>query len=479
MKKIIVSDLDGSLLKTDMLYESFISDLSHNPLILLFCIYWLIIGGKTLLKSKLAHKLVDNPKYKFEPQILPYNQEVLDYLKAEKDKGAKIVLATATHQLIAQKIADELKIFDEVLATTDQNNLKGLNKATLLNERYGKNNYLYIGNAREDLEIWKNAKGAICVDLSLGIIKQIEQSNIPIEQKFSTKKLSFKSLFRLLRVHQWVKNLLLFVPLVTASLMNDLGAWLSLIAAFFSFSFMASFVYILNDLLDLDSDRKHLIKRNRPLASGTVSIPIGLFFLPLLFIVSVLLAFTQLDRFVWCLLIYFVVTTLYSFILKRIVIVDCLTLAFLYTFRMLTGIVVLSVPISLWLVSFSGFFFLSLAFVKRIAELKNLEKQGKEKNSKRGYLVKDLPMLSQLGVASGYTSTLIFALYVNSGRISLFNHPTFVYFCGPVLVYWISYVFFKTNRGEMDEDPVIFAFKNKHSLFSGLLFCGLFILGVL
>ena len=479
MNKIIVSDLDGTLLKTDMLYESFISDLSHNPLVLFLCIYWFLIGGKSLLKSKLAHKLIDNPKYKFDPQILPYNHEVLDYLKAEKDKGAKIVLATATHELIAQKIADELKIFDDVLATTDQNNLKGVNKASLLNERYGKNNYLYIGNAREDLEIWKNAKGALCVDLTSTIEKQLKQNNINIQQKFNTRKLTFKALFRLLRVHQWVKNLLLFVPLVTASLMNDLGAWLSLIAAFFSFSFMASFVYILNDLLDLDADRRHFIKRNRPLASGAISIPLGLFVLPFLFVVSVILSLTQLDRFVWCLLIYFIVTTLYSFILKKIVIIDCLTLAFLYTFRILSGIVVLTVPISLWLVSFAGFFFLSLAFVKRIAELKNLEKQGKEKNSKRGYLVKDLPMLSQLGVASGYTSTLIFALYVNSGRISLFNHPTFVYFCGPVLVYWISYVFFKTNRGEMDEDPVIFAFKNKHSLFSGLLFCGLFILGVL
>jgi len=473
MKRIVV-DLDGTLVKTDMLYESFIMNLSRNPLILFLCFYWLIVGGKVLLKSKLADR------YEFEPEFLPYNEELLNYLKKEKNNGSALYLATATHESIANKISAYLGLFIDVFATNNVINLSGKNKAEFLNKKFGTGNYLYVGNSSVDLPIWLSAGAAVCVNISSKVKnKLLDYKKIQVEHVFIEKKSRIKSVLLMLRVHQWCKNLLLFVPLVTANMIGQINAWLLLIAAFFSFSFLASFVYILNDLLDLDSDRKHITKCRRPLASGNVSIITGLVSLPLLFATSVFVAFLISERFVGCLFIYFVVTTLYSFVLKRIVIIDCLTLSFLYTFRMLSGIVILSVPISLWLVSFSGFFFLSLAFIKRIAELKNLERQGRDKSDKRGYKLCDLPMLSQIGVASGYTSTLIFALYVNSGRISLFNHPTFVYFCGPVLVYWITYMFFKTNRGEMDEDPVIFAVRNKHSLFSGLLFCTLFVIGVL
>ena len=462
------------MIKTDMLYESFIKCVSSQPFSFFLCLYWLVIGGKVLLKNKLAEK------YKFDPKILPYNTQVIDYLNKEKQKGAKIYLATATHEIIAIKIADFLGFCSGVFATNREKNLKGEHKVQILNQNFGERKYIYIGNSSDDFWVWKCSNKAICVNLSKkNKIKLTKYINSDVEILVDKPKFNIRVLFRMLRVHQWSKNLLLFVPIITANLIMDFHSWILAFIAFISFSCMASCVYIINDLVDLDSDRSHITKCKRPLASGDVSILTALGFVPFLLGISILTAFSISERFVLCLITYSVITTLYSLMLKKKVIIDCLTLSFLYTFRMLSGIIILNVAISLWLISFSGFFFLSLAFIKRIAELKNMEKNKDFNENKRGYKICDITLLSQIGVASGYISTLIFALYVNSSRMELFNHPTLVCFCGPVLVYWITYMFFKTNRGEMDEDPVIFAIRDKHSLVSGLIFCLIFIFGLL
>jgi 4-hydroxybenzoate polyprenyltransferase len=472
MKKIVVS-LDNSIIKTKIFYESLCFCITEHPLQIFRFLFWLI-RGVHYFKRKIVQL------YQFNPKFLPYNNKLLEYLKSKKQEGYEIILISEENKTVVDKISSFLCLFDDVYASSDDLMLDNKKLVKFINEKFGSNNYEYVGDLSSCMDFFEDANSVVCVNVSEKDRYKYNTS----ETKFSfiTKENQIsmaKRIIKTLRVHQWSKNLLLFVPLITANLLTDLCSWVSLFIAFFSFSFLASFVYVLNDLLDLESDRKHPTKRFRMFASGTVSVKSGLLVMPFLLFIAILLATTQNVLFFYCLLIYFIVTTLYSFYLKKIVIIDCLTLAFLYTFRMISGIVVLNVSTSLWLISFSGFFFLSLAFVKRIAELKNVEKTQKQINEKRGYKICDIPLLFHLGVASGYVSTLIFALYVNSNRISLFNHPKFVYFCGPILVFWVSYIFFKTNRGEMDEDPVLFAIKNRTSLVSGILFCILFVCGVI
>lgn len=474
MNNILCVDLDGTLVKTDMLYESFLYLLKRNPLVLFFSLYWLMIGGKQLLKYKLAEN------YTLSPELLPYNNSVLDYCKRRRAEGTKLYLVSASNEVIVNRISEYLGIFDGCRGSDISVNLSGKNKSAYLNGLFGAGNYDYVGDSISDVPVWKTAANVVVVGRADRVKRVLEQENIRYYSIDVARINVFKTCLKAIRVHQWAKNLLLFVPLVTARLFWDLHAICLLFLAFISFSFVSSFVYVLNDILDLDSDRSHFIKRKRPFASGDISIKTGFILMPFFLISGLFIALCISDLFVYCILIYLVVTTLYSFKLKQLIIIDCLTLSFLYTFRMLSGIVILSVPVSLWLITFSGFFFLSLAVVKRMAELRNKEKQLQSGVSVqgRGYSVSDLPILSQIGVSCGLMSTLVFALYVNSSKAVLFSHPMFVYFCGPVLVFWFCYVFLLTHRGQMDEDPVMFAVKNKVSLLSGLVFIVLFLLGV-
>ncbi len=458
-----------------MLYESFFFALKRNPLIIFFCFYWLLFGGKALLKQKLALNFV------FDPQYLPYNQELVSYLRQLKQsEDCEIYLVSASYVSIVEPIAKYWDFFTGYFATnSDGINLSGRNKADFLNERFGKGNYTYAGNSNSDLKVWSNATCAICVNTPNSIISHLKKIDCRIDKIIITPKTPVRSLLKAIRVHQWSKNLLLFVPLITTQLFFDYQSVISLLLGFGAFCLMASFVYILNDLLDLESDRMHPIKCKRPFAAGSVSLQVGLSLMPFLFITSIMLAYLVSDIFINCLFIYLIVTTLYSFKLKQVIILDCLTLSFLYTFRMLSGIVALQVSVSLWLVTFSGFFFLALAIVKRMAELKNQEKRGNVKTAGRGYLTTDLPILSQIGVSCGFMSTLVFALYVNSSKAMHFPHPMYVYICGPILVFWFCYIFFVTHRGQMNEDPVMFAAKDPFSLLSGLLFMAFFLRGVI
>ncbi len=471
-QNILCVDLDGTLIKTDMLLESFIFSFKKNPFVIFFCLFWLLSGGKAKLKHKLALK------YVFDPSLLPYNDKFLDFLKKRKNDGCELSLVSASSEIIVKKIADYLGLFSDSFGSDSVNNLSSLKKADFLLKKYGDKNFVYCGNSPDDIPVWKVSGSAVCVNTPSGVKRKLRNFGIRFEEVSTTENLLF-AVIRALRIHQWAKNVLLFVPLVTARLFFDFHAWEQLVIAFLSFSFMSSFVYILNDLLDLESDRSHSVKCRRPFASGSLSIAFGMFLMPLLFLVSVSLAIFVSDTFVSCLLIYLIVTSLYSFKFKQFIVVDCLILSFLYTFRIISGIAVLRVSTSLWLITFSGFFFLALAIVKRMAELKNQELKGTVKTKGRGYVISDYPMLSQIAVSCGLMSTLVFALYVNSSKALLFPHPVFIYFCGPVLVFWFCYIFLQTHRGNMDEDPVMFAVKDKISLLSGLVFISLFLRGVI
>lgn len=467
----LVVDLDGTLIRTDMLHESMIGAFREKPLKSTIKIPHWLSRGKAVLKQALAQNST------FDATSLPYNQEFLSWLRKQYDSGRKLILCTASDHNIATSIAAHLGLFHEVMASDGTTNLARHHKARALVQRFGARGFDYAGNSRADLPVWSQARRAILVNASPKV-RQKAQSYCEIEQSFSSPNLSLKTWHHLLRSHQWLKNSLLCIPLLAAHQLTDIHAWLLLLFAFISFSLCASSVYISNDLLDLESDRQHPRKCNRPFAAGTAPLWLGFILAPCLFIASLLLA-TQINlNFLWCLLAYFVLTSVYSLGLKRVVLIDCLTLAILYTLRIVAGAAAIGMSLSFWLLAFSVFLFLSLAFVKRYAELRTQQLSGKEKINGRGYYTADAPLIQMFGVAAGYACVLILALYLNSDAVLMLYHtPVLVWGAVPILLFWINWVWLRAHRGEMHDDPVIFAIKDKTSLCSGVLFAAVLALG--
>ena len=466
----LVVDLDGTLIRTDMLHESTLRVLRDHPFYLLFIPYWLS-QGKAVLKRNLSNRTG------FDPSSLPYNHELLDWLKQQRTQGRKLILCTASDHTIALAISEYLGIFDEIMASDGTTNLAGKHKAEALEQRFGHAGFDYAGNSRADLAVWQRARQAIVVNASAKVAQKAAHV-CEVERVFPPHAVGFSACRRMLRIHQWMKNGLLFVPLLAAHQLTNTDAWLALIMAFFSFSLCASSVYIVNDLLDLESDRQHPRKCNRPFASGLIPASIGVALAPLLLLGSFALAQHVGDRFLSWLLFYFVLTCAYSWGLKRLMLVDCLTLAILYTLRIVAGAAAISMELSFWLLAFSVFLFLSLAFVKRYAELEVQLLSGKQKTHGRGYYTSDAPLLQTMGMASGYAAILVLAFYLNSDAvIKLYQTPELVWGTVPIMLFWISWMWMKAHRGEMHDDPLVFAVKDKASLLAGAAFATVLTMG--
>lgn len=466
----LVVDLDGTLIETDMLHESALKAFRNRIWDVVQFPLWLS-QGKAALKRALAERS------SFDASLLPYNAPFLAWLKQEKARGRSLVLCTASDELIAKPIAVYLDIFDEVMASNGSINLAGINKAEALEARFGKKGFDYAGNSRADLAIWARAHGAIVVNASKALEHQARELCV-VERIFAPTPFDASTFRHVLRVHQWLKNILLFVPLLAAHQLTNVEAWFSLLLAFISFSLCASSVYVANDLLDLESDRQHPRKRNRPFASGRVPVLAGVLIIPALLIPSILIGMLVGGNFLFWLTIYFAITCAYSFGLKQVMLVDCITLAMLYTLRIVSGAAAISNTLSLWLLAFSVFLFLSLAFVKRYAELEVQLLSGKEKVHGRGYFTSDAPLIQSLGVASGYASVLVLALYLNSEVvIKLYKSPGIVWGAIPVMLFWISQMWMQAHRGKMHDDPVVFAVKDRASLVAGVLFVFIILCG--
>lgn len=465
----IVVDLDGTLIYADVLHESILRILYGNPFNILRICYWLL-QGKAVLKQQLA-KLT-----KLNWSALPYNQHLLTWLQAEKDKGHQLILCTASDISIAEAVFAHLNIFDEIMASDGKINLSGKKKAAALTQRFGQGGFDYVGNSFKDLAIWQKARRVIIVNASSKLIKKVK-SQYPVEKIFPKQKITYSTWGRVLRVHQWLKNLLLFLPLFAAHQLIKPHDWAVLVLAFFSFSLCASAIYILNDLFDLESDRQHIRKRNRPFASGQIEAWKGMMLVPLLLVSFVCASFINKPFFL-CLLFYLILTSAYSFRFKRFILIDSIILAVLYTVRIISGNVAINLPLSYWLLAFSIFLFLSLAFVKRYAELQLQHLSGKEKIHGRGYHTTDAPLIQMFGISAGYVSALVLALYMNSETvIKLYRAPYFVWGTVPITLFWISWIWLKAHRGNMHDDPVIFAVKDKISLLMGALFALTLIIG--
>lgn len=463
--KPLVVDLDGTLLRSDMLLESGLAFLRKQPWRFYQPLLWLLRHGKAELKARLAqHAFI-------EVEHLPFNLQVIDWLRAEKAQGRSLVLATASNQIYAENIGNHLGLFDRILASNTAINLSAERKRDALIEAFGEKGFDYVGNSNDDIAVWSAANAAIIVDPEFGVAHRAE-TRVNVVKIMNTRTGIGRAWLKQLRVHQWLKNLLVFVPLLAAHQFRSPPQLSHALLAFLFFCLCASSVYILNDLLDLEDDRRHPTKRFRPFAAGTLSVKAGITAFPLLLITALAGSYVLMPlRFTVALLLYFLVTLAYSLRLKRLVMVDVITLAALYTVRIIAGALACGLALTFWLLAFSMFMFLSLALVKRYAELHVARQKGsEEKAGGRGYYPSDLEMLSSLGAASGYLSVMVLALYIQEpATLHLYTFPQAIWLACPLLLFWISRTWMLTHRGKMNDDPVVFAAKDKISLLIGAL----------
>ncbi len=450
-------DLDGTLIRSDILLESLLVLIKKQPWIAFMLPFWLL-RGRVFFKSVIAKRVNLNV------QTLPYQTALVDFLKKEHAAGRSIVLATASHRKFADNVANHLGIFTKVHATDDDINLSGRAKKDLLVKHYGQKGFDYAGNSRADMHVWSMSRQAIVVNPGSGILRDAA-AQCEVSHAFEDRHPTVATYAKELRVHQWLKNILVFIPMMGAHQISSLSLWVDGILGFISFSLCASSVYLLNDLLDLPADRLHPRKRNRPFASGDLSIVQGMLLIPLLLGSAFAVAVLWLPMvFLIVLLGYCLLTLSYSFWLKAIVLLDALLLAGLYTIRIIGGMAATHIGSSFWLLVFSIFLFFSLALVKRYSELLVLKQRGQLTTHGRGYHVEDLVMLMGFGVASGFMAVLVSALYINSDKVKvLYHHPAFLWLVSPILLYWISRIWLITHRGGMHDDPVVFAAKDKGS----------------
>lgn len=468
MNKPLCVDCDGTLIASDLLYEAFFLMLKQYPLGLLLLPFWLL-KGKVYLKERLAERVT------FNWETLPYRSEVMSMLEKAREQGRQVVLVTASPKLWADGIAAYLGCFDQVLATENGVNLAGKNKANYLVKLFGARNFDYVGDSHVDLNVWAHAATAIVVTSNNSLAQAAAQKANDV-QMIKTQRAKFLVYLRALRVHQWLKNLLIVVPLLAAHQLGAIQGLVQVFYAFLAFSLCASSVYVLNDLLDLDSDRQHIRKRKRPFAACTIPLWQGMLMVPLLLGAAFALSLLLPSRFTLVLAAYFLMTLVYSIRLKRQVIVDVMMLAGLYTMRIIAGAAATMITPSFWLLAFSMFIFLSLALVKRYSELLITLQSNKQEAAGRGYSVNDLPLLMSLGVSSGLGSVLILALYLNNPETNLmYPNTKWLWLMPPLLLYWVSRMWMKAHRGQVDDDPVVFAAKDWQSLLVLLISACIFI----
>lgn len=468
----LVVDLDGTLIKTDLLFESANQFITRNPFHLAAVLAWLT-KGKSHLKTRLAQNC------SIDAASLPYNCNLISWLSEEHQQGRKIILATASHNILAQTVAKHLGFFNEVLATEGDLNLKADKKRDLLIQKYGAQGFDYIGNDVADFPVWQSAHANHVVSSSPTFIERVRRIGNLTKTFPSERPPLSRSLFKALRLHQWLKNILIFVPLLAAQQFGNLVDDLQVLIAFGIFGLTASSVYLLNDLVDVADDRHHYRKKLRPFAAGDLSLVAGWLLWPALLTISFSLAWFLLPpAFIVVLATYFALTIAYSLRLKKTALIDVLTLASLYTLRIFAGAAAISVPLSFWLLTFSMFIFLSLAFIKRFSELKSARQVKMDGLLPgRGYEHQDLELVSTMGVSSGYLAVLVLALYIQDGRTGeLYQAPQFIWLACPILLFWISRAWLIAHRGDMHDDPIIFAIKDRISWMVGLCFLGIFTL---
>lgn len=464
-------DLDGTLIRSDSLIETTALMIKqHFFMILLFPIW--LIRGRAQFKEEIATRTEIDAGY------LPYEENVLDAIKTARADGRKIILCTGANYRYAQAVADHLKLFDDVIASSASENLTGSKKQQALTQRFGRSGYDYIGNDSKDIPAFLHARKSFLVSPTLPLRKKLaslQDAQVLVSSKMPSPGVYISQL----RLHQWMKNILIFVALLTSQNFSNIEAVVAATIAFIAFGFCASSVYVLNDLMDLRADRRHPRKKKRPFASGAIPSHQGLLLVPLLAGIGFSLAIFLPVEFLMMLILYYFVSLNYNLWAKNLAVLDTLFLAGLYTLRVITGAAAISVIPSFWLLAFSMFFFLSVAMAKRYAELINLKLDSEENIPGRQYSKIDLYTIMSQGAASGYASVLVLALYINSSEVMKnYSHPEVFWLTCPLLLYWINKLWLNSQRGEMHDDPLVWALENRVSRSIAVIFILLILMAI-
>ena len=454
-------DLDGTLIKSDTLLDALCTVARVQTSALLHLPGWLL-RGKAAVKYELLTRA------RLDAAQLPYNEALVVYLREQAALVRPLYLTTGADQSLAIHVAQHLGIFTGVLASDGATNLTGSRKLERIRSEFAGEGFAYVGNSRADLPLLHAAAQPMLANPTLPLAATLPAQKLAIARVFRDRAPLRKTLRRTVRAHQWAKNVLVFLPLLLA---HNLGPakLLAALLAFFSFSLTASSTYILNDLLDLSSDRAHPTKRRRPLAAGDMPVLAAMALGLALFAGGIALALLLPASFLGWLLTYCVVTLAYSLYCKRVVIVDVIILSALYALRILAGAAATGVAVSDWMAGFAIFFFFSLALVKRFSELENLRARGATQGSGRGYMVHDMEQLRAFGTSSAFASIIVFALYINNPEVRLlYHHAGRLWLMTPLLIGWLSRIWLRASRGQMNEDPVIFALTDPASLLVGV-----------
>jgi len=451
-------DLDGTLSKTDLLLETIVAAIKIHWFHLFLIPAW-FFSGKAAAKSKLA------TIGSIDPSTIPYNDNLVEYLRRERERGRKIVLATASDRKIAEPIARHLGLFDDVIASDGVINLKGEAKAKALVDLYGERGFAYAGNSRSDLPIWRRAKSALLINTNRSVSRTVA-TLLPIERKFHDRKSLLRALIREIRPHQWVKNILIFIPPMAGHLLLDATVFFRTLITFGAFCAAASGIYVINDLLDLESDRNHPRKQNRPFASGELPLQFGLAG-PILAATALAIGFAVSSGVMIVVSIYIFISLVYSKYLKTKPLVDVFCLAALYTIRVFAGGIASDSGVSIWLLNFSGFLFLSLGFLKRYAEyFSSNQTKNSAVNRRRGYTEEDSILIMMMGIGSSFISSLILGFYVNSMQAHIaYRNPFLLWGIVPLILFWQCRMWLATVRGYMHDDPIVYAAKDKISYY--------------
>lgn len=441
-------DLDGTLVRSDTLHEAIISTVLADWTNLLRIPVWLGRG-----RAAFKHEI--GKRWQFDPAQLPYNEDLLKLLRKEKERGRTLVLATASNDFVARSIAQHLELFDQVVASDGSTNLRGRRKAERLTSLFGEKGFAYAGNDSTDFAVWEKAGSAIVVNASSSV-RRIAAKRYAGVSIIGKREHQLGPLIRALRPYQWVKNGFVLIPLFTSGGLSDVNAWIHSLVAIASFCAVASAIYLLNDISDLSADRAHPRKRNRPFASGSLDIITGLAVSPLLALLGALLAIWSGA---WIAVgVYAILSTAYTARLKEMPLVDVFILAALYTLRVEGGGEASGHAVSLWLLGFSSFIFLSLALVKRVSELDRLRIEGTIRTAaRRGYMVQDLQILQMFGIGATFASAVVLSLYVQSQTASqVYDRPWLLWFLIPLFLFWQCRLWLSTARGYMHDDPIVY-----------------------
>ena len=479
-------DLDGTLVKSDSLVDSVLVLARQHPAKLLAIPGWLG-QGKAAFKRHVTQSVT------LDVAALPYNQPLLTYLEEQHAAGRSLYLATAADRSLADRIAAHLPIFSGVLASDGAHNLAGENKLAAFRSTFGER-FSYIGNARPDLPILRVCEQPMVANPDKALMTGLHSAGVVPARIFRDGTSPLNAWLKAIRLHQWAKNTLIFLPLLLAHGWRGTHAAASIVGAvlaFLSFGLCASATYIVNDLLDIEADRRHHTKRRRPFAAGNLSAISGVGVVILFLVSSAAIALllphlaarmggtlTDPNSFLRWLFIYAITTTAYSFALKRIVLVDVLVLSGLYTIRIFAGAAASGNPVSNWLGGFSVFFFLSLAFIKRFAELESLKVRGQAPTNGRAYLLDDIEQLRSFGTTAGYASVVVLMFYISQLDTQLYHHPGRLWLLLPVLLLWVSQLWLLASRGQLNEDPVVYAITDKRSLLLGVLVLGVILTAI-